>query len=78
MIAAHIAQYPIGLMCRVAGVSYAGFWSWRRSPEGKRQKENKLLLARIAEVFLTATWTTWRPTPWTRRITPAAGRWTRR
>jgi putative transposase len=52
VIAAHVGEYPIGLMCRLAGVSYAGFWCWRRNPDGKRVQENKALLARIAEVFL--------------------------
>jgi len=47
-----MGEYPVGLMCRVLRVSYAGFWSWRRNPEGKREKENKRLLAMIAEVFL--------------------------
>jgi hypothetical protein len=47
-----VGEYPIGLMCRVAGVSYAGFWCWRRNPDGKQAPENKRLLAQIAEVFL--------------------------
>ncbi len=52
MIADHVGQYPIGLMCRVLRVSYAGFWCWRRNPPGKRDQQNKLLLAAITEVFL--------------------------
>ncbi len=52
MIASHVGQYPIGLMCRVLRVSYAGFWSWRRNPEGKRERATKRLLAKITEVFL--------------------------
>lgn len=39
-------------MCRVLRVSYAGFWNWRRHPNGKRERENKRLLGLIAEVFL--------------------------
>jgi len=52
VIAAHVGQYPIGLMCRVLRVSYAGFWCWRRNPEGKRDRAAKRLLAAISEVFL--------------------------
>jgi putative transposase len=52
VISAHVGQYPIVLMCRVLRVSYAGFWNWRRNPEGKRERESKKLLAKIAEVFL--------------------------
>ena len=32
------------------GVSYGGFWCWRRNPEGRREKENKQLLAQIAKM----------------------------
>ena len=52
MIVSHVGQYPIGLMCRVLKVSYAGFWCWRRDPVGKRGRANKRLLAKISEVFL--------------------------
>ena len=52
MIAANVGQYPVGLMCRVLKVSYAGFWCWRRDPVGKRERANKRLLALISEVFL--------------------------
>ena len=52
MIQAHIGKYPIGLMCRVADVSYAGFWCWRQNPEGRRPKENKQLMSEIAKIFL--------------------------
>lgn len=33
-------------------VTYGGYWCWRRNPEGRRARENKKLLAKIAEVFL--------------------------
>jgi transposase InsO family protein len=52
VIASHVGQYPIGLMCRVMKVSYAGFWCWRRDPVGRRERANKRLLALISEVFL--------------------------
>jgi putative transposase len=52
VIASNIGQYPIGLMCRVMKVSYAGFWCWRRDPVGKRERANKRLLGLISEVFL--------------------------
>ena len=52
MIAANVGQYPVGLMCRVLKVSYAGYWCWRRDPVGKRERANKRQLALISEVFL--------------------------
>ncbi len=52
MIAAHEGHYPISLMCRAMRVTYGGYWCWRRNPEGRRARENKKLLAKIAEVFL--------------------------
>ncbi len=52
MISRYLGEYPVTLMCRVLRVSYAGFWNWRRHPNGKRERENKRLLGLIAEVFL--------------------------
>ena len=52
MISEHVGKYPVGLMCRVLRVSYAGYWCWRRDPVGKRGRSNKRLMAQISEVFL--------------------------
>jgi putative transposase len=52
VIAAHLGEYHVGLMCRALRVSYAGFWSWKKNPEGCREREERQLLAEIGDVFL--------------------------
>jgi len=52
VISRYVGDYPVTLMCRALRVSYAGFWNWRRNPDGIRARENKRLLGLIAEVFL--------------------------
>jgi putative transposase len=48
-IAAHIAQFPMRLMCRVLEVSRSGFYAWRKRPASSRSIKNQLLLEKIKE-----------------------------
>ena len=50
-IADHREQYPVGLMCRVLGVSRSGYYAWRNREPGPRQQENKALLEQIRSIF---------------------------
>lgn len=49
-IAAHVAQFPMRLMCRALEVSRSGFYAWRGRPASKRSTQNRLLLERIKAV----------------------------
>lgn len=45
-IAAHRAEYPVQLMCRVLAVSRAGFYAWlQRPPSGRIQVDTRLRVA---------------------------------
>ena len=50
-IAAHIAQFPMKLMCRVLEVSRSGYYAWRKRPASSRSVENRLLLEKIKVVY---------------------------
>jgi transposase InsO family protein len=45
VIAAHLGEYPVCMMCHALRVSYGGFWSWKKNPDGCRVREEKQLLA---------------------------------
>jgi putative transposase len=49
-IAAHVAQFPMRLMCRALEVSRSGYYAWRKRPASSRSMKNRLLLERIKEV----------------------------
>lgn len=42
--------HPIGLLCRVLGVSRAGFYAWRDRPESHRQQQDMQLTRHIQDV----------------------------
>jgi transposase InsO family protein len=44
------AQYPIGALCRVLGVSRSGYHAWARRQPSKRAREDAALGVEIAEV----------------------------
>ncbi len=46
-VAAHRAEFPLGVLCRVLGVSRSGYFAWRLRPESRRERENRRLLGRI-------------------------------
>lgn len=43
--------YPVLRMCQILGVSRSGFYKWKKSPESKRDIENKKLLKEIEHVY---------------------------
>ncbi len=47
---AHRAVYPIATMCRVLGVSPAGYHAWRRRPPSARAGADAALLERIRSI----------------------------
>lgn len=49
----HEGRIPIGLMCRVAEVSRAGYYAWRRRGESARQASDRELVRRIREIHAT-------------------------
>ena len=49
-VAARGSEYPIGLLCRVTGVSRSGYFAWSGRAESKRSEERRRLLARIRAV----------------------------
>src|ERR1700679_2228754 len=42
--------WPIHALCRVMGVSTAGYYAWRSRPDSKRAAEDRTLLADIRQV----------------------------
>lgn len=46
-VAAHREEFPLGILCRVLGVSRSGYFAWRGRPESRRERENRLLLELI-------------------------------
>jgi len=41
---------PIALMCRIYGVTRAGYYAWRRRPPSQRERENESLSKKIRKV----------------------------
>jgi len=51
-IEAEKVAFPVAAMCRVLGVSPAGFYAWRRRPPSPRATENAALVEEIREVHV--------------------------
>jgi transposase InsO family protein len=51
VIARHVDEFPVRLMCRVLEVSSAGFYAFRKRPESWRAMIDAVLLARIRIAF---------------------------
>lgn len=49
-IEANRAQYKVAMMCRVYGVTRAGYYAWRARPQSKRAQRNVELREHIARV----------------------------
>jgi putative transposase len=53
-IAAHAAQHPVALSCRVLGVSRSGYYAWRGRATAARAQANAALTARITTIHRTS------------------------
>ncbi|PKM23070.1 MAG: IS3 family transposase [Gammaproteobacteria bacterium HGW-Gammaproteobacteria-14] len=51
LIAEHLGQYPIKLMCRVMEVSRSGFYKWRKRPPSATQLRREALKSKVVELF---------------------------
>ena len=49
-MAARGSEYPLGLLCRVLGVSRSGYFAWSGRAESRRSEERRRLLGRIRAV----------------------------
>jgi len=53
-IAAHAAQHPVALSCRVLGVSRSGYYAWRGRAPSARARADTALSERIATIHHTS------------------------
>lgn len=51
-IDARKAEHPVSRMCRVLSVSQSGYYAWKRRPQSRRRRDDKVLSARIRMAFL--------------------------
>lgn len=49
-IEGHRNRWPVRVMCRVLGVSAAGFYAWLKRPASRRAKTNAALLEQISRI----------------------------
>ncbi len=40
-------EHPVRLMCRLFGASASGYYAWRKRPESKRSREDRVILQKI-------------------------------
>ncbi len=45
------ACFPVALMCRMLGVSRAGFYAWRRRPVAARTRQDQALAVTVAAIY---------------------------
>lgn len=50
-IETHVSEFDVQEMCRVLGVSRAGYYSWVKRPESSREQQNAALDKKIGKVF---------------------------
>lgn len=51
-IDARKAEHPVSRMCRVLSVSQSGYYAWKRRPQSRRRRDDKVLSARMRMAFL--------------------------
>ncbi len=47
----HRAIFPVLTQCQVLGVSPRGYYAWRRRPPSARERDDRVLMARIERVY---------------------------
>ena len=47
----HRAIFPVLTQCHVLGVSPSGYYAWRRRPPSARERDDRVLMARIERVY---------------------------
>src|SRR5918997_6750726 len=47
----HKGQWPVRTLCRVLGVSPAGYYAWRSRPDNARAVANQELLAHVRRLY---------------------------
>ena len=52
LVAEEAAQHPVSLLCKVLGVSRAGYYAWRKRRPSLRCREDERLKALIKESFV--------------------------
>jgi putative transposase len=50
LIEAERTSFPVGLMCRMLGLSRSGYYDWRDRPPSNRDRENATLTEKIREI----------------------------
>ncbi len=50
-IGAKKAEFSVSTMCRVLGVSRAGFYAWRLRPVSKHARRDRVLVVKLRAVF---------------------------
>jgi putative transposase len=53
-VAAHAAQHPVALSCRVLGVARSGYYAWRRRAPSARAQTDERLTERIRAIHRTS------------------------
>jgi len=50
-VSEHRAIFPVLTQCQVLGVSPSGYYAWRRRPPSARERDDRVLMARIERVY---------------------------